>query len=119
MQDDDEVKLREQFYKKNTLTSDRRILPPPVYSTPETMNDTQKRLRGLALAETGFLFDPATGHTYTLNRTGAALLCMLRDGAAVADLPSLMAESHDVTAAAAEADVTAFLKQLQEYRLLG
>lgn len=34
------------------------------------MNDAQKRLRGLALAETGFLFDPITGHTYTLNRTG-------------------------------------------------
>lgn len=84
----------------------------------DDMNEMQKRLRGLALAETGFLFDPATGHTYTLNRTGATLLRWLRDGAEPADLAGRMAEAFDVPSGEAEVDSAAFLRKMQEYRLL-
>lgn len=81
------------------------------------MNDTQKRLRSLALAETGFLFDPSTGHTYTLNPTGAQLLRWLRDGTPAGDLADRLAAEFDVAAGEAELDVTAFLARLREYRL--
>lgn len=82
------------------------------------MNDSQKRLRSLALAETGFLFDPSTGHTYTLNPTGAQLLRWLRDGTPAIELADRLSAEFDVTPEEAELDVIAFLAKLREYRLL-
>lgn len=82
------------------------------------MNDSQKRLRSLALAETGFLFDPSTGHTYTLNPTGARILCWLRDGTPAVELAGRLAAEFDVAAEEAELDVAAFLARLREYRLV-
>ena len=76
------------------------------------------RLRGLALSDTGFLFDPATGHTYTLNRTGVELLKFLRDGAAESELAARLAERYEVDPAAAEGDCAVFLRQLRENRLI-
>lgn len=75
------------------------------------------RLRELALSETGFLFDPVTGHTYTLNRTGCELLKMLRDGVAESELPARLAERFAVAPLDAEHDCRLFLEQLRQYRL--
>jgi len=34
----------------------------------------------LAISDTGFVFDPRTGHSYTVNSTGLALLRSLKQG---------------------------------------
>lgn len=81
------------------------------------MADPSARLRELALSETGFLFDPVTGHTYTLNRTGCELLKLLRDGAAEKELPARLAERFAVEPLDAERDCLLFLDQLRAYRL--
>ena len=38
----------------------------------------------LAISDTGFVFDPRTGHSYTVNSTGLALLRSLKQGLDVA-----------------------------------
>jgi PqqD family protein of HPr-rel-A system len=38
------------------------------------------RLKDLALSETGFVFDPYSGSTFTVNATGLAILQAIRDG---------------------------------------
>jgi hypothetical protein len=38
------------------------------------------RLRDLALSDSGFVFDPLTGHTFTVNLTGQLALRCLKDG---------------------------------------
>ena len=81
------------------------------------MADCTARLRELAISETGFLFDPVTGHTYTLNRTGAELLKLLRDGTAAKDLPARLADRFAVDLLDAERDCALFLDQLRAYRL--
>jgi PqqD family protein of HPr-rel-A system len=40
-------------------------------------------LKNLAISETGFVFDPRSGATYTLNPTGLAIVTALREGTAV------------------------------------
>jgi PqqD family protein of HPr-rel-A system len=84
----------------------------------ETMTSALARLRTLALSDTGFLFDPTTGHTYTLNRTGTDLLKWLRDGIAATSLAPRLAAAYDVTEDVAERDAQLFLAALREYRLL-
>jgi PqqD family protein of HPr-rel-A system len=39
-----------------------------------------QRLKDLAVSESGFLFDPYTGLTFSLNQTGRFILERLRDG---------------------------------------
>jgi PqqD family protein of HPr-rel-A system len=43
-------------------------------------------LQDLALSETGFVFDPRTGATFTVNPTGLAVLGALRDGLSIDDI---------------------------------
>jgi len=46
------------------------------------MNEqARKRLSSLAVNESGFAFDPASGHTFTLNRTGLVILRLVGRGA--------------------------------------
>lgn len=82
------------------------------------MTISTARLRTLALSDTGFLFDPTTGHTYTLNRTGTDLLKWLRDGIAESAIPARLAAAYEVTEDVAERDAQLFFSALREYRLL-
>jgi PqqD family protein of HPr-rel-A system len=43
--------------------------------------DPLRRLADLAVSESGFVFDPYSGATYSLNATGRAVLDALRRGA--------------------------------------
>jgi len=44
------------------------------------MDPEHTRLRDLALSDTGFVFDPMTGHTFTVNLTRQLALRCLKDG---------------------------------------
>ena len=76
------------------------------------------RLKALALSETGFLFDPVTGHTYTLNSTGTRILDLLRKGISEPDLSSVIAKEYSIGNSEAAIDCSEFVKTLREYRLL-
>lgn len=78
----------------------------------------ERRLGHLALSESGFLFDPSSGFTYSLNPTGTHLLRQLIGGAAVAELGPRLAEAFEVTTEEAARDVAEFLQQLRELGLV-
>ena len=72
----------------------------------------------LALSESGFLFDPSTGFTYTLNPTGTHVVRALIHGTGVDELGGVMAEAFEVQAEDAARDVAEFLMQLKELGLV-
>ena len=76
------------------------------------------RLRGLALSETGFVFDPVTGYTYNLNLAGTALLRRLQDGEAPDDILESLKEEVDADTNEVERDWEQFLGRLRDYGLL-
>ncbi len=53
-------------------------------------------IRSLATSETGFVFDPSTGHTFTVNSTGLAILGLLKDGIALDAIEKQLAAQFDV-----------------------
>jgi hypothetical protein len=55
--------------------------------------DRAQRLKDLALSESGFLFDPYTGLTFSLNPTGRFMLERLREGLDVRDFMFLLREN--------------------------
>ena len=58
--------------------------------------DGTQRLRDLAVSESGFVFDPYTGHTFSLNRTGRVVLEALRGGASVEQIVADLREGFAV-----------------------
>jgi PqqD family protein of HPr-rel-A system len=72
----------------------------------------------LALSANGFLFDATTGHTYTLNRSGTALLRGILDGQEATQLAEHLAESFDIGMAAAAQDTEQFLIRLKDLGIL-
>jgi PqqD family protein of HPr-rel-A system len=76
------------------------------------------RLRELAISETGFVFDPHSGGTFTLNATGQLIVKALRDGRSPDQLiEQLRANFDDVTRNVTE-DVQDFLRTLSDFGLL-
>lgn len=70
-------------------------------------------LQRLALSDSGFVFDPVTGNSFTVNATGLAILRGLQKGSALAPLLAGLAEEFEVDAPTAERDVVEFAGHLR------
>ncbi len=72
------------------------------------------KIKNLALSETGFLFDPATGNTYTLNESAVFMLKALKDGKSPAAIAGDLTAEFEVSEAQAGEDVSDAILQLKE-----
>jgi PqqD family protein of HPr-rel-A system len=72
-------------------------------------------LRELALSDSGFVFDPSTGHTFTVNPSGLDILRWLKDGAEPEEIAQRLADQFELEPGEDPArDVQDFLMQLRE-----
>jgi hypothetical protein len=77
-----------------------------------------QRLDMLAVSETGFVFDPRTGHSYTVNATGLAVLSELKRGEPLSTSLQRLQSQFDCPPTVA-ADLVAFVEALNNYDLIG
>jgi hypothetical protein len=79
------------------------------------MDHEHCRLRDLALSDSGFVFDPLTGHTFTVNLTGQLALRCLKEGMSWEETARRMSEEF-VTEEDEDTgrDVQDFVLQLRE-----
>jgi PqqD family protein of HPr-rel-A system len=90
----------------------------PLYLETGMALDTS-RLRDLAVSDSGFVFDPTTGHTYTLNATALAVLRALKDGAAPDEVARALDAAFELDGSEdLERDVQEFLSQLRAQGLV-
>ncbi len=82
------------------------------------MSLAAERLSNLALSPTGFLFDPRTGTTFTVNPTGAAILEVLRDGGGLQDVVDRLADRFATTRADLRRDAMEYVRVLRDHDLL-
>lgn len=76
----------------------------------EPAMDPLQRIRDLALSDSGFVFDPYSGATFSLNATGRAALDALRRGASAAEIEQHLRDAFSVEEGADVArDVRDFL----------
>jgi hypothetical protein len=76
------------------------------------------RLRDLAISESGFLFDPYSGATFTLNNTGRSILRLIQDGRGVEEIESALRKKFEVAEEDLRSDIYEFVNLLKEYHLL-
>lgn len=77
-----------------------------------------EKLHDLAVSDSGFVFDPYTGATFSVNATGQLLLQGLKDGLARDDLVAQLRHAFDVHDDDLERDVDEFVAQLKNNGVL-
>jgi len=76
------------------------------------------RLSQLAINEEGFVFDPLTGESFTVNQTGLFILKELKEGKSQEEIVQDLVENFEVSKEEAERDLVDFIEKLRSYRLI-
>ena len=72
-------------------------------------------LRRLALSGSGFVFDPVSGHSFTVNTTGYSVLRKMQKAVNVIEMVDELHDEFGVEASVAERDVLEFAGVLRNY----
>ncbi len=81
-------------------------------------HDELGRLKDLAISESGFLFDPHSGGTFTLNNTGRSILRLIQDGKGIEEIESALRKKFEVGEEDLRSDIYEFVNLLKENHLL-
>ena len=82
------------------------------------MQTPTQTLEQLAISPSGFVFNPTTGATFTVNGSGRALIEGLRDGRSLDELVETLTESFSTGTADLKRDVLEFVRVLQDQGLI-
>lgn len=74
-------------------------------------------LKDLAISDSGFVFDPFSGGTFTLNETGRAVIDALRDGLTESEVVERLRSAFEGATPKVEEDVRDFIRTMAEYGL--
>lgn len=73
-----------------------------------------KTLERLAISESGFVFDPVSGHSFTLNETGLDILRTLQKSRHLSALQEHLSMEYDVDRSTLDRDLLEFLGSLRD-----
>jgi len=76
------------------------------------------KLQRLAVSDEGFIFDPETGNSYTVNRVGLFILELLKRGKSPQEIVKTLTDEFEVSPEEAQRDLIDFLEQLRLFGLL-
>ncbi|MBI1288807.1 MAG: PqqD family peptide modification chaperone [Flavobacteriales bacterium] len=74
--------------------------------------------KNIAVSESGFVFNPTTGDSFSLNGVGTDILKLMKDGKSEAEIKTMVRTSYDVDDDTFDKDYYDFLKMLGQYKLL-
>ena len=74
--------------------------------------------KNIATSESGFIFNPSTGDSFSSNPIAAEILLQLKDGSSVQQVKNLILEKYDVEPNQLEKDWDDFAAQLRDGNLL-
>lgn len=72
-------------------------------------------LKHLALSDSGFVFDPASGQSFSVNPTGLAVLRHLQQATSADDIVTQLAGEYGIALTQARLAVEHFVQQLRRY----
>lgn len=77
-----------------------------------------RRLKKLAISETGFIFDPTTGYIFTTNPIGILIIKALKDGKDFEEIKEVITKEYNCKEDAIEEDIYDFINQLRSWELI-
>lgn len=73
--------------------------------------------KNIAVSENGFIFNPMTGDSFSVNETGVFILEKLKEDLGEQAILALLMEEYDLDQYTAEKDLFDFLSLLKSYQL--
>lgn len=73
--------------------------------------------KDVAISESGFLFDPTTGSSFSLNPTGVQIVKAFQEGKSNDEVAALMVELYGIETSQALKDLYDFEQVLTQYKL--
>ena len=77
-----------------------------------------KLKKNIAVSETGFLFDPNSGESYSLNKTGQLIVKMISEGKTEDEIKKKILKEYDVESEALQRYFDEFIMMLRQMDLL-
>ncbi len=74
--------------------------------------------KNIATNELGFVFNPATGDSFSTNPVAANILRYMRENKSLAEIKKSLLETYDTDPATVEKDLDDFVHTLKEFNLL-
>lgn len=71
----------------------------------------------LAISESGFVFDPQTGESFSLNETGTEMLNLMKEGKSDSDIRQHFLDTYDVDESAFDRAFLDFTSMLKFYHI--
>ena len=74
--------------------------------------------KNIAVSETGFVFDPTSGESYSVNSTGQEIIALLREDKSPKEISAIMTADYEIDVASFEKYYYDFLGMLRQFQLI-
>ena len=74
--------------------------------------------RNLAISDSGFLFNPSTGDSYSLNPIAQQIFSLMKEGKSDGEIKARILEDYNIDSSTFEKDFYDFIGLLNNYKLL-
>ena len=72
----------------------------------------------LAVSDSGFIFNPSNGDSFSTNLVGAELIRLLKEGKSLTEIKKEITSKYEVEPTVLEKDYEDFISQLQDHFLV-
>jgi len=79
-----------------------------------SIEESQELFHRLALSESGFVFDPVSGQSFTVNETGIELLRLFQQATDIQEIKKTLLETYSAQPNELERDINDFISSLSE-----
>jgi PqqD family protein of HPr-rel-A system len=79
---------------------------------------TMKIRQNIAVSENGFVFDPSSGDSYSLNSTGCEIVALIKEGFTFEEIREKMTQKYNVDNDPFERFFNEFVELLKHYQLI-
>ncbi len=77
-----------------------------------------KLKKNIALSESGFIFDPSTGDSYSVNQTGSEIIEYLKEGLSEDQITDKLKDTFDSDEEQLRKDLDDFLHHLRQLKMI-
>jgi hypothetical protein len=77
-----------------------------------------KLKENIAISESGFVFNPEIGTSFTTNSLGVAILKQLKTKTSTEEITNSIVKSYDIDSITCEKDLGDFIRMLEQYDLI-
>ncbi len=77
-----------------------------------------KLKKSVAVSNSGFIFNPSTGDSYTVNQIAAEILELIKEQKSIAEVKQLILDNYEVDEKSIEEDLNDFSSHLRQLGLI-